>query len=340
MIRYAKPDTLPEALALLGEARWRMLAGGTDFYPALGDRPLGESILDINGLDDLRGISETDEHVVIGARTTWTDVLRAPLPPAFDVLKQAAREVGAVQVQNMGTVAGNLCNASPAADGVPALLVLDAGVEMASVAGRRVLPLRDFITGYRRTALRPDEIVTAIRVPRGATRGGSAFVKLGARRYLVISIAMAAARIALDADGRIAEAAVAVGACSAVGVRLHRLESALVGLSRETALSSVISAAALDELSPIDDVRATAGYRLEAAREIVARAVIAAVGRAPRGGAVADGRNGQGAAHTRTPAPPHKGEGGGGVSASPSPLWGGVRGGGGLEHDASSQAAA
>ena len=156
MIRYAKPTNLDEALALLGEAPWRILAGGTDFYPALGNRPLSENVLDINGLAALRGISETASHIVIGARTTWTDIIRlSPLPPCFDALKQAAREVGSVQIQNMASVAGNLCNASPAADGVPALMILDAEVELRSAPAARYLPLDEFILGNRRTALQP-----------------------------------------------------------------------------------------------------------------------------------------------------------------------------------------
>ena len=121
MYRYAKPTSLTDALALLGDGDWRILAGGTDFYPALGSKPPRHDVLDINGLAGLRGISATDSHVVIGARTTWTDLLRADLPPAFNGLKQAAREVGSVQIQNCGTIAGNLCNASPAADGAPPL---------------------------------------------------------------------------------------------------------------------------------------------------------------------------------------------------------------------------
>ncbi|TIX56479.1 MAG: xanthine dehydrogenase family protein subunit M, partial [Mesorhizobium sp.] len=132
MIRYAKPTTVDEALALLGEASWRILAGGTDFYPAQGAKPFRENVLDINGLAALRGIAETEDHWVIGARTTWTDLVRHPLPAAFDALKQAAREVGSVQIQNVASIAGNLCNASPAADGVPALLILDAEVELRS----------------------------------------------------------------------------------------------------------------------------------------------------------------------------------------------------------------
>lgn len=276
MTRYAKPTTLNEALALLGERPWRLLAGGTDFYPVLGSRPLKEDVLDVNGLAELRGVAETDGHWTIGARTTWTDIARHPLPAAFDSLRQAAREVGSPQIQNVATVAGNLCNASPAADGVPALLALDAEVELRSAVGIRYLPLGQFILGNRRTALGGGEMVTAIRVPKWSAAGGSAFAKLGARRYLVISIAMAAARLVVE-DGTVREAAVAVGACSAVARRLAGVEAALRGRS-VCALRDAVLAAPMEELSPIDDVRGTAGYRVEAAREIVARAVMAAAG--------------------------------------------------------------
>jgi len=210
---------------------------------------------------------------VIGGRATWTELLRADLPPAFDALKLAAREVGSIQIQNRGTVAGNLCNASPAADGVPPLLALDAEVELASARGRRVLPLGDFILGYRKTARQPDELLVAVRIPRASISGVSHFLKLGARSYLVISIAMVAIRIALDETGRIEEAAIAVGACSAVAQRLRRLETALIGRqSGEEALAAV-AGCPFDELSPIDDVRASAAYRSRAAAELVRRAL-------------------------------------------------------------------
>lgn len=275
MIRYAKPRTLDAALALLGDGEWRILAGGTDFYPALGDRPLRHDVLDINGLDELRGISHDDAFIRIGARTTWTDVVRSDLPPAFDALKQAAREVGSIQIQNAATVAGNLCNASPAADGVPALLVLDAEVELRSAAGTRSLPLTDFIIGNRRTALQPGELVTAVSIPKTSAAGCSAFEKLGARRYLVISIAMAAARVEIE-SGRIVRAAVAVGACSVVARRLTALEAALTGVPVAELAEPVRAAPGFEVLSPIDDVRGSAGYRREAAREIVTRALLAA----------------------------------------------------------------
>jgi CO/xanthine dehydrogenase FAD-binding subunit len=277
VIRYAKPTTVDEALALLGEDRWRILAGGTDFYPAQGAKPFRDSILDINGLAELRGIAETDENWRIGARTTWTDIVRHKLPPAFDALKAAAREVGSVQIQNVASVAGNLCNASPAADGVPALLTLDADVELRSAAAIRHLPLGAFILGNRRTALQPGEMVTAVRVPKRSAVGTSAFVKLGARRYLVISIAMAAARLVVE-EGVIADMAIAVGSCSAVARRLVGVEAALCGHRIDEALADAVLSAPMDELSPIADVRGSAEYREQAAREIVVRAVRHAIG--------------------------------------------------------------
>ena len=275
MTCYAKPTTVDEALALLARADWRPLAGATHFYPAQGVNPIRENVMDINGLSELRGISETAENIVIGARTTWMDLQCANLPPALDALKQAAREVGSVQIQNAATVAGNLCNASPAADGVPVLLTLGAEVELRSARETRCLPLPGFILGNRRTARQADELVTAIRIPKHSMRGTSAFFKLGARRYLVISIAMAAVRIVADSK-HVESAAVAVGACSAVAQRLTRLETALAG-RRIDEVVEIIAQTELPELAPIDDVRGSAGYRMAAAREIVLRACNAAL---------------------------------------------------------------
>jgi len=282
VIRYAKPGNLDEALTLLGEARWKILAGGTDFYPAMGSKPLADNVLDINGIAEISGIAGDASHVVIGALTTWTDLIRHPLPPAFDALKQAAREVGSVQIQNVASVAGNLCNASPAADGVPALMTLDAEVELRSLGGQRWLRLEHFILGNRRTAMQAGEMVTAIRIPRASTAGSSSFRKLGARRYLVISIAMAAARLVIAKDGRIEAAAVAVGACSAVAQRLDALEQTLVGLRPGRDVEQAVEAADLTRLAPIDDVRGSADYRLIAAREIVLRALQGALGASGR----------------------------------------------------------
>ena len=268
---YERPGTLDEALAVLaGGANWSILAGGTDLYPATTGQTLRGRILDIGGLDELRGIGRTSGGWRIGAAVTWSEIVRADLPPAFDALREAGREVGSVQIQNAATVVGNICNASPAADGVPALLILDAEVELVSRAGSRRLPLAAFILGNRRTVRAADEIVVAIRLPEAATTGASAFEKLGARRYLVISITMAAARIVVE-DGRIAEAALAIGACSEVATRLPEVEAALTG--QRARAPEIDPALVVAALSPIDDVRATAAYRREAAAEIAVRAV-------------------------------------------------------------------
>ncbi|WP_321501080.1 FAD binding domain-containing protein [Breoghania sp.] len=275
-MHFHRPQTLEDALACIADHPARILAGGTDIFPSLGRSPVGEPILDLGRIEALCGISCRDGVWRIGAMTTWAQIAKTDLPAQFDGLRGAAREVGSIQIQNAGTIAGNLCNASPAADGVPPLLSLDADVELSGRAGTRILPLRDFITGVRKVALEPGEIVSAILVPdRAGTR--ASFLKLGARRYLVISIAMVAVAFDLDAGGAISRAAVAVGSCSAVAARLGSLEAKLVGCKPDAAaLSDLLCDEPFAELSPIDDVRASASYRREAVRELVVRAIVAA----------------------------------------------------------------
>jgi len=273
---YLRPKTLDEAVVQLKVPGIQVLSGGTDFYPALGDRIAQEPVMDISGLGELRGISNDANYIRIGGLTTWTDVIQTPLPRCFDALKSAAREVGSVQIQNRGTVAGNLCNASPAADGVPPLLALDAEVELASSTGSRRMPLTEYIVGNRKTQRRTDELLTAVWVPRTLEDARSTFLKLGARRYLVISISMVAVVILVDA-GKVAAARVAVGSCSVVARRLTSLERELVGASVRVGLSARVTRDHLAPLSPIDDVRATAEYRRDASLTLVRRALDACV---------------------------------------------------------------
>ena len=205
--------------------------------------------------------------------------MRVPLPDCFDAVKAAAREIGSVQIQNRGTVAGNLCNASPAADSVPPLLVLDAEVELRSVAGYRRMPLAQFITGNRTTQKRADEVLTAVLIPRQFENAPSAFLKLGARKYLVISISMVAVVLETNDSGYVSQARVAVGSCSAVARRLPDLERDLVGQPADPQIGSTVGPQHLATLSPIDDVRATAEYRRDASVTLVRRALQACVGR-------------------------------------------------------------
>ncbi len=283
---YLRPSDVEEATAALASGRFSILAGGTDFYPARVGRAITEDVLDITALDGLRGIAEVESGFRIGALTTWTDLIRADLPRFFDGLELAAREVGGVQIQNAGTLGGNLCNASPAADGLPVLLALDAEVELRSAAETRRLPIAAFVLGNRKTARRDDELVTALHIPRPAEGARSTFLKLGARRYLVISIVMVAAVVAADSGGRIAHARLAVGSCSATALRLPGLEAALCGeMLDRGSLRRVLSdhlrtADDLTELTPIDDVRGTATYRRDAALTLIGRALLSFAGEA------------------------------------------------------------
>ncbi|HLB13304.1 MAG TPA: FAD binding domain-containing protein, partial [Burkholderiales bacterium] len=152
---YLRPASLESALAALAARPLAILAGGTDFYPARVGRAVEEDVLDITAVAELRGIREANGRIRIGAATTWTELVEAPLPRQLDGLKLAAREIGGVQIQNAGTIAGNLCNASPAADGIPALLALDAEVELRAASRLRTVPLGAFVLGNRKTACAP-----------------------------------------------------------------------------------------------------------------------------------------------------------------------------------------
>jgi CO/xanthine dehydrogenase FAD-binding subunit len=268
---YLAPTDLDSALVALTRAPMTVVAGGTDFYPSRVGRPIAEPVLDISGVSELRGISVTDTAYRIGGLTRWSEIRDADVPGGFDGLRGAARQVGGVQVQNAGTIGGNLCNASPAADGIPPLLTLDASVELTSVGAIRTLTVADFVTGYRQTAIRPGELLTAVIVPRSVAESRSDFLKLGTRRYLVISIVMVAASIEVADDGSIHRARLAVGACSPVARRLPSLEAALAGRAIDDDLGPLVTADHLGVLSPIDDVRGSARYRLDTAVTLIRR---------------------------------------------------------------------
>jgi CO/xanthine dehydrogenase FAD-binding subunit len=270
---YLRPHSLAHALAALAERPRAVLAGGTDFYPARVGRPVEDDVLDVTAVGELRGIRATNGALRIGAATTWTEVIATPLPREFDALKLAAREVGGAQIQNAGTVGGNLCNASPAADGIPPLLALDAAVELRAACASRTLPLAEFVLGNRATACAADELVTAVLVPQWGERARSTFLKLGARKYLVISIAMVAAAVDLAPDRTIRRCGIAVGACSPAARRLGALERELVGQRLGPALAARVAPRHVAPLAPITDVRGTAEYRADAVVTLVRRAL-------------------------------------------------------------------
>ena len=268
MASYLRPTTLPDALAALRCQPRTVLAGGTDHFAARATWEPDEDILDLTAITALRGISRAGGVWCIPALTTWTDLIEAGLPPLFDGLRAAAQQVGSRQIRNAGTIAGNVCTASPAADGIPALLTLDAGMLLQSAAGSRTLPLADFVLGPRRTDRHADELATAVLVPDRAAR--SVFLKLGARRCLVGSITAVAVTLRQDGGGRVERARVAVGACGPKAVRLTALEAALLGAVPHPGL---VQAEHLAPLSPIDDVQGAASYRIAATLEMLRRAL-------------------------------------------------------------------
>ena len=293
---YLTPTSLEAALSVLDAPSFadnseaavtkisaaKIVAGGTDFYPSIGDRPIKGPILDITRIAALSGIHETDFGWQIGAATRWTELVQTPLPPCFDGLKAAALEIGSIQIQNSGTLVGNLCNASPAADSVPPLLTLEAQLVLQSTKGKRLIRLEDFITGPRQTLLQPNELVTAIHIPRFSESSHSAFLKLGIRHYMVISICMVSVLLTPDNTGGLSDARIAVGACSPVACRLPSLETKLVGQSVVgDTLANLVQPDDLDILTPIDDIRSSAHYRREAALTLLRRALVIAAGTLP-----------------------------------------------------------
>ncbi len=270
---YVAPHSLDEVLQLLDESSYTVLAGGTDVYPARVGKPLPERVVDLSLVKNLRGIVFQEGFWRIGAITTWSDIVNAKLPTGFECLQQAAKQIGAVQVQNAGTISGNLCTASPAGDSIPALMALDAEVELMSVSGVRRLKIEDFIAGYRKTALEKNEIVTSINIPDVAAKSATSFEKYGTRAYLVISLAMVATSIRRDASGDISDLRICVGACSPVAKRITKLEERLVRERNSKTAIDQIKVEDFSMLSPIDDIRCTAEYRFKLLPVLVKRAL-------------------------------------------------------------------
>lgn len=267
---YFAPTTLNDALALIASEPVSIISGGTDVFPAQGQIPMQNGLLDVTRIDGLTGLHWGPEGLRIGAATSWSAIASADLPDCFAGLQAAARTVGSVQIQNAGTIAGNICNASPAADGMPPLITLGAEVEITGPDGPRRMPVETFVTGPRQTQLGARELVTAILIPPLPAHCRAAFEKLGSRTYLVISITMVAVVIGCDASGRIDFARVAVGSCSPVARRLIGLEADLIGQMPQQV---TVSPDHLAPLAPITDIRADSGYRLEAAAEQIVRAI-------------------------------------------------------------------
>jgi len=256
-----QPRTVDEALLLLRENPGATpVAGGTDLYVALNLGTLqGTRFLDLWGLDELRQIREADGVLSVGALASYSEIIRSRAVRArLPMLASAAREIGGVQIQNRGTLGGNIANGSPAGDSLPVLLAADATVVLRSAAGERRIQLVDFYVGYRQSVIRPDEIIVAVEVPR--TDGRQWFRKVGTRAAQAISkVVMAGVR-----GERVR---LAIGSMAAVPLRLRRTEEALTsGAGIEHARAELEA-----EISPIDDLRSTERYRRRVAGNLLER---------------------------------------------------------------------
>ena len=271
------PTRLEAAYALLADGSgppWRPVAGGTDLMVQvtgeIGEPP--ERVLDIWGLDELRGIGIEGDALVLGALTTYTEVRRSPVVAEFlPALVEAAATIGAAQIQNRGTIGGNVINASPAGDTLPVLLACGAEMVLGSAAGERSIGADDFWPAYRQTARRPDELLLRVRIPLVPDRIVR-FRKIGTRRAQAISkVVMALAwRAAADGDPW-ADVHLALGSVAATPIRAPATEAVLEGArpGRETA--DAAAAALISEIAPIDDVRSTADYRRTVAGRVLHR---------------------------------------------------------------------
>jgi xanthine dehydrogenase small subunit len=252
--------TLDEALRVLRDEARTPVAGATDVYVALNFGTLGaRQFLDIWGIDELRAVTTRGDALVIGALATYTSLIRSPLVrERLPMLVEASRLVGGVQIQNRGTLGGNLANASPAGDSLPVLAAAEATVVVRSLGGERRVPVDAFFTGYRATVLRPDELIVAVEIP--PVRGRQWFRKVGTRAAQAISKVVVA-------GVRGAEPRFALGSVAPTVVRARDTERALAGGASIDEAAEILA----EEIAPIDDVRSTAEYRRRVAVNLLRR---------------------------------------------------------------------
>ncbi len=268
------PSTLAEAYALLSEPRHSMkiIAGGTDVMVLMNAHVLDTAeFLNIWGVDELRGIEDDGNGLRIGALTTYTQLINSPLIQQHaPSLVAASRTIGAIQIQNRGTIGGNIVNASPAGDSLPVLAAYDAGVEIGSARGTRWVPFNQFYTGYRQSVLEPDELVLAVRIPKLRQGEIDFFWKVGTRRAQAISKTVMACKAGVD-DQKINSISIAVGSVAPTVVRALKTESVLTGSAITPALFDEARKTIAEEISPITDLRSTEHYRRTVTGNVLAK---------------------------------------------------------------------
>lgn len=275
MTEYIRPTSLQQALDARAEhPDFVILCGGTDLLVAGNKQDHPRGIIDLFGLPKLVGLKERgDGSIRIGASTTYAEILESELARReLPSLCAASREIGALQIQARGTIGGNIATSSPVGDSLPVLLALDAFIEVASRESRRLVPYTDFCTGYRTIDLAADELIVAAHIP-ARTRGLRQFWrKVGPRKAQSISKVMVAAAMYVE-NGVIAEVRIGLGAVAARPIRARATEEAILGQAPDATTAAAARAALAGEITPIDDIRSTAAYRLRVTQNIVARMI-------------------------------------------------------------------
>ncbi len=271
-----RPKHLKHALQMLNASlaseRLAPLAGGTDLYVYLNaGTHRGSRFLDLAPCTELRGIKTTRTGIRIGALETWDRIARHPKMSGWPMLVQAARCVGAAQIQNRGTIGGNVANASPAGDSLPVLLAHDAIVHVASVRGERAVPFGELQTGYRTLAMEPDELIVAVELPAPPAGARQFFRKVGTRAAQSISKVVFAGLLVQGRGGSLAHVRLAWGSMAPITVRSLRAEAALLAHKPSPQAAAWADVALGEDLVPIDDIRSDAEYRLSAARHVLAQ---------------------------------------------------------------------
>ncbi len=275
--------SLKEACDLLSKDSgvWRPFAGGTDLMVLFESGKLKhKKFLNLWGLKELKGINEEVDYLSIGALTTYGEVQKSKIiGKEFPLLSLSARETGAVAIQNRGTLGGNIANASPAADSLPVLLVYEAKLELISSEGTRILPYKDFHTDYKKMNLGPDEIISRIVLPRSTATLQSYFRKVGTRKAQAITKVSLAA-LARVQNGRFEDLRLAMASVAPIPKRLSHVEAwVLANLSTKDVVGGKnfqekIFEILRKDISPMDDIRSTAEYRLKVASNLIKEALL------------------------------------------------------------------
>lgn len=281
--KYYKPDTLKKALDFLSENEKavKVIAGGTDLMVKLrNNRIAPDVVIDVSEIESLTSIHRKDGFITIGAAVKLTEIAENDMVKKFcPILAQAAASVGAVQIRNRGTIGGNVCNASPSADTVPALVALGAVATIVGAEQERKVPLEDLYTGPGKTVIAPDELLTSLSIPEPAENTAGVFFKLGKRKAQAISIVNGAVQIGVNVtEHRFTDVKIALGAVAPTVLRIKEAEECL--LDKSISEDNIKAAAEIikNKIEPITDVRATAEYRREVSGNIFMRAMYDSLG--------------------------------------------------------------